>query len=617
MKRFVTLTTVGLVVALLIAACGGGGDPTATPAPTATPQPTATPVPGQPTSTPAPTSTPQPTITPVPTATVPPTITPTPEGIIQRGGVLVQGDGVGGALAINSFQDGIRNPLWGPANGVSSRLVYQTLFHNDPYNNNVFEGILVDTWVFSASADKLTIQLKPEAIWADGMPVIAQDVKFTIDTIVNPPEEFTSGRNIRTSVASTAVIDERSLEITLNGPDVSFLSFVAEPSALIRPAHRTLEQSAREPMGSGAFELIDIQDGVKFTFINNPRYWLKDSEGGQLPYLNGVENIIIPDPSRAYAAILTGQLDMLNTIWRTTIVSKIDDINRRMPTATQQFLVGGSHGWGVRNKAPFTDLRVTKALNIITDRLLMVELAFAGFAVIDGAGAMPASSGLPWALPMDEIMSTPGWRYLNRNTGELELDVFKVQEGGDTVYEKDPADIATAMQLLDEVGLIPFPDITIASDNIFEPRAVVIAGMLQELLGNKVTLDIVDISSNIQRIRAGNFDVVVWLVHTGTAEPSISLGQFLSDGGFWDHGFDTSALDALHVAQKSAIDPAERKEIIFEFQRRIMEGESARIPVVNSRGPGGLAREWVRNVAQPVVTGSNTYSLDRTWLAER
>jgi hypothetical protein len=72
-------------------------------------------------------------------------------------------------------------------------------------------------------------------------------------------------------------------------------------------------------------------------------------------------------------------------------------------------------------------------------------------------------------------------------------------------------------------------------------------------------------------------------------------------------------LDALDEKQKREVDPAKRRDPVWESQRKLLNTLHV-IPVINSLGPGGLAREWVKNVPKPVVTGSNTYALDRVWL---
>ena len=332
MKRLTALVSLAVIVGLVISACGGGGDPTATPISTATPQLTATPIPGQATATPAPTPTAQPTATPQPTPTRIPTVTPVPPPS-KYGGVVTQGDFDG--TASMSFQLGIRNPELGPAHSLSARLIYQPLFQFNSYKGNNLTGVLAESWNFSDSADQVTVQIDPAAVWADDNPVTAQDVTTSLDQYINPPEKFAAtgpARGAAVAMESVDIIDERTVRITLKSPDVSFLANLASPDSVIRPSYRTLEQSANDPIGSNAFEIIDVDTDVKFTFVKNPSYWMVDDDGSTLPYLDSVETIVNLSETRAFAAVITGQVGVLNTNWPFGGKSE-DEFTSRMPSS--------------------------------------------------------------------------------------------------------------------------------------------------------------------------------------------------------------------------------------------------------------------------------------------
>ncbi len=46
-------------------------------------------------------------------------------------------------------------------------------------------------------------------------------------------------------------------------------------------------------------------------FKRNPNYWMKDADGNQLPYLDGMEFIFIGEPSAQVEALRGGQVDYL------------------------------------------------------------------------------------------------------------------------------------------------------------------------------------------------------------------------------------------------------------------------------------------------------------------
>jgi ABC-type transport system substrate-binding protein len=536
---------------------------------------------------------------------------------VQRGGVLITG--IRDTIS-PPYQPTIRNPDWGPQHAWQSRPIFQTLMWNDPHNQDALEGYLVDQWDFAPTGDSITFHVNEEAMWSDGLPVTARDVEFTLNHWISPPEGFsiTRGPDIAAkSLGSVELIDDYTIKVILSSVDVSILSSFANYHAYVYPAHKTLEETANNPIGSGAFEPVDIQTDVKITYVKNPNYWIKGPLGEQLPYLDGIESIAFFDGSRSYAAIVTGQLDLFHAEVSFVVSGHEADITRRMPGAILQTRFATSSGWGFRNKPPFDDLRITKAFYIATDRMAWLELANNGNGVIDTVGVTPGSSGNTWALPMEEVMSTPGYRYLNKATGELELDVWKVVAGLSSEYEKDPADIQMAKDLLAEAGFAPgeFPKLDVMTDSSYnEPEATVLQQQLKEDLGVEMILDVVDFTSAQERRANGSFDVNVSWTHPATTDPSLSLAYFTEEPPFhFAGGFPTPELNDLWAQQKREIDPTKRLELVHAMQRQIIEKPHI-IPSLGFHAASGISREWVKNLPLPRVTATTVWYWDQVWI---
>ncbi len=75
----------------------------------------------------------------------------------------------------------------------------------------------------------------------------------------------------------------------------------------------------KNSIGTGPFILTEFVPGSVISYVRNPSYWDKNpigpGKGDQLPYLDGVKTLIIPDESTADAAFRTGQLDVLTCDW--------------------------------------------------------------------------------------------------------------------------------------------------------------------------------------------------------------------------------------------------------------------------------------------------------------
>ncbi len=123
-------------------------------------------------------------------------------------------------------------------------------------------------------------------------------------------------------------------------------------------------------VGTGPFMLTDFIRGSGATLVRNPDYWDKDpvglGKGNQLPYLDGVKYLIIPDASTREAAIRTAKVDVYCSVeWEPAaelIRTTPQLLYKKHPRDTT---IGAIH---MRtDKPPFNDIRVRRALMMATD----------------------------------------------------------------------------------------------------------------------------------------------------------------------------------------------------------------------------------------------------------
>jgi ABC-type transport system substrate-binding protein len=101
------------------------------------------------------------------------------------------------------------------------------------------------------------------------------------------------------------------------------------------------------------------------TFVRNPTYWKKDpvgaGKGNQLPYLDGVQVIIIPDTSTQQAALRAGKIERLSGVSRDDTLS----LTRTTPRLQYHKYLQGPNAISMRidkSELPFKDKRVRQAL---------------------------------------------------------------------------------------------------------------------------------------------------------------------------------------------------------------------------------------------------------------
>lgn len=169
----------------------------------------------------------------------------------------------------------------------------------------------IEPWLvskFEKSPDERvwTLHLRPGVKFSNGEPMAADDVVFTLEatrksalwsSLFEPIESITA------SSPSTVVIKAKS-------PVPAMPAYLALYSAGVVPkdyAGMSLKQFAQSPIGTGPFMLGSWKRGQSLTLERNPHYWQKDR-----PYLDQVVVAAAPDDTSRVAQLKGGQLDVIS-----------------------------------------------------------------------------------------------------------------------------------------------------------------------------------------------------------------------------------------------------------------------------------------------------------------
>jgi peptide/nickel transport system substrate-binding protein len=466
---------------------------------------------------------------------------------------------------------------------------YSTLLQFDPLSFPKIIGDVASEWKISPDGLSYTFKLRPGIRFHDGSPLTAADVKASYDKIIFPPAAVRSTRKTHyQTVERVEAPDPGTVVFKLKAPAASLLLNLASPWNVIFPK-RYLDQDPNyfktHVVGSGPFKVKSYTHGATFEGERNPDYFIKDR-----PYLDGYKFFISTETSVRAAAIRSGRAYIE---FRDLPLAEVEAIRKQLgdKVVVQETPVTASWGVWVNNTVkPFTDIRVRKALTLGIDRYTASRVLYPinGLKLI-GSAMRPGSE---WALPESELEKYPGF-------------------GRD--IEKSRAE---ARKLLAEAGYPNGLKVVLKNRNIKLPYQDFAVFVIQEWRKIGVEADhrpLETASWMADGQNNGNFEVIVSAPVRFMDDPDVWLNRYTpGDTENWGR-INDPRLDDLYARQTRALDPVERKKLVNEIDRLVLE---------NAYYLPGLW--WTRNVlhwakVKNYVAPPNYYTnqkLQDVWLAE-
>ena len=233
----------------------------------------------------------------------------------------------------------------------------------------------------------------------NGRELTAEDVKFTYDRFLT--EKGNPQRFMLDPVDRIEVVDRYTVRFRLKEPFVWLLHALANPIATWVVAREAVEKfgDLKRPetaIGTGPFVLERYEPNVKTVFRRNPEYFR-----APLPWVDGVEWMVMEDDSVGLAAYTTGQIDA--GPWHFWVVRQADLPalrKRRSDLVYHDLLSNVANGIYMRtDKPPFNDVRVRRAISHAIDRQALIDAVY-----IKGEPTAAVARGLSeWSARIDQL----------------------------------------------------------------------------------------------------------------------------------------------------------------------------------------------------------------------
>jgi peptide/nickel transport system substrate-binding protein len=320
-----------------------------------------------------------------------------------------------------------------------------------------------------------------------------------------------------------------------------------------------------EIVGLGPFVLHEHHPGQRLILRKNPRYWRRDAQGRQLPYLDEIELQVVPEQNAELLRLRSGDADLITSEVRP------EDLAVVQPLADQQKLqlatagIGSSPDglWfnltpGARPLAgrPWmqrTELR--RAVSLAVDRDAIVKTVYLGAA--EPVWTSVTSGHGEWYLP---DLPRPS-RDLNEARSLL-ASIGLVDRNADGLVE-DPSGRPARFSILTQKG-----------HTVRERTVAMVQAQLREI-GLSVDVVTLDPGALFKSYSERSYDAMYFVAPSDSIDPARNLDFWLSSGTFhyWNPGQREPAtgweakIDDIMRQQVATFDPAERRRLFAEVQR--------------------------------------------------
>jgi len=406
---------------------------------------------------------------------------------------------------------------------------------------------LAERWVLSPDNRSIQLVLRKDAVFHDGRPITAEDVKFSIETIRdNHPFKTMYG-----PVNAVTIDNPQTAVIRLAEPHPAVLLAMSTSLTPIIPKHIfgdgtdvKIHPRNSNPVGSGPFRLVEFKPGEHIVMERFDRFFLKDQ-----PRLDRIIVRIFKDPGSLLLAFERGEVDVHQALTDPRELARV----RKVPAAQvvkAAPAIGPVNWLAFNTKSPkLADKRVRQAINFAIDKQYLLKTLLGD---MHSRATGPIASGSP---------------YFSADVEKYELD------------------LARANKLLDEAGVKPGGNgvrLTLDIDAI--PGSADFKAM-QEYLKQALTKIGVELNVRLspdfpswaRRIASLQFDMTLDSVYNW-GDPVIGvhrtwLSSNIKPGVIWSNtqSYSNPKVDEWLAAAGQEMNLTKRKDLYRQMQKAVVD----------------------------------------------
>ena len=437
------------------------------------------------------------------------------------------------------------------AGGNAAGLIMEKLFERGAQGELI--PILGVAATPSADGKTWTVRLREDVTFHDGTPFNADAVVHHWQRLLNPQNRY-RGRIFLGPILSVEKTATDTVRFNLKHPWIPFTSVLTGSrgftSRIPSPKAVAEETQNQAPVGTGPYVFQEWKRGDRIVLQKNPSYWRKG-----VPYLDRIVLRPISDHESRYAALASGQVDMMVTD-RPVHVRKLT----AHPDFTPHKLERAGATVMAMNctKPPLNDVRVRRAIAHAWDQQRYIRASFKNI-----------------------VPDCEDWYGSQLDCGAVD-------------YPRH--DLEQARKLMAAYGR----PVAIEYIHSATPRGREAGVILQQML-KAIDVEVKAVPSDfpgiMKQLFSKQYDICSWLIPDFEEMSLITMAAFHSKSPWNVYGFTDPEVDRLLLQQRLSTDPQVRADTLCTIARKV--NANAPFLYLYGRTFYVFAQKKVKNITVP------------------
>ena len=487
------------------------------------------------------------------------------------------------------------NPLFSQTNDVDqdlTNLIFSSLIKTDNHGQLIPD--LAEDYSIDEEHTTYTFKIKPNVFWHDGIPLNADDIVFTVESIKNP--NFKSPLYTTFRSVSVAKVDDLTVRFQITEPFAPFLSvftFGILPAHLwqeIEASYAILSPLNLKPIGSGPYQFDALVKDKKGT-VKEYRLKRFDNHYQEGPFIEKISIKFFENFIEANQSLASGNVDGFGFLPRNIASSNDFGESKSKQAYTLNLPQYSALFFNQESNPVLEDKDVRLSLSLATSRQQVIEAAFPNAnANPVNAPILPNFVGYDPTLPVilfdqaraAKILDDAGWDRvaISEQENTDEENAIKATETADNLnlgltQSVEPTYNRQKTLTIDDEERDVLLEVTITT--IQRDENVKVAEKIKELweaIGIKVNLKIVE-TINIQKdiIQPRAYEILLF---------GQILGKDPDPYPFWHSSqanypglnlslYSNNEVDKLLESGRQTADETIRQKNYFDFQKILGE----------------------------------------------